>query len=205
MCDQAQMYKLTHLFTIYMRSLMKYLLIPIFLVLVSCTNNLDVKDDDAKASESLVGVWRGEGTYSDEEDSGWTEAWKMVRGSDGTYNVDYMIVHDGEKLYEQSSDAGTWSYEDGIYYEINSNADKVTYDVFIVKKDRFEYNIAQRQGTANIEEIKTVEDFQLQAPPEGYSLVTYDQPSDQLTDESAEETIQTSTGERAVESTNEIE
>ena len=51
-----------------MRSPMKYLLIPFFLILVSCTNNPDVKDDDAKASESLVGVWRGEGSYDDEED-----------------------------------------------------------------------------------------------------------------------------------------
>ena len=166
-----------------MRPLMKYLWMPIVLVLLSCTNNPDVKDDDAKAAESLVGVWRGEGTYSDEEDSGWTEAWKMVRGSDGTYKVDYMIVHDGDKLYEQSSDAGTWSYENGVYFEINSNDNKVTYDVFVVKKDRFEYNIAERKGTVNIEETKTVADFQLQDPPEGYSYITYDAPAEVAVEE----------------------
>ena len=160
---------------------MKYMLAPVFLVLLSCTNNPDVKDDDAKATESLVGVWRGEGTYSDEEDSGWTESWKIERGGDGTYKVDYMIMHDEDKLYEQSSDAGTWSYEEGVYYEINKNSSKATYDVFIVKNDRFEYNLAQRKGTANIEETKTVEDFQLQTPPDGYSQVTYEQPAQDTT------------------------
>lgn len=179
---------------------MKYLLLPLLLVLVSCTNNTDVKDDDAKASESLVGVWRGDGSYADEEDPGWAESWKMVRGSDGIYNVDYMIVHDGEKRYEQSSDAGTWSYEDGVYYEINSNADKVTYDVFVVKKDRFEYNIAERQGTPNIEETKTVETFQLQDPPDGYSQVTYDQPIEEFMD-----TPDTSIGEMVDETADGVE
>ncbi|MBT8124738.1 MAG: hypothetical protein KJO81_07940, partial [Gammaproteobacteria bacterium] len=91
---------------------MKLLLIPLLLALVSCTNNAEFKDDDVKAAEALVGVWRGDGTYEDEEDAGWAESWKMVRGADGNYKVDYMIVHNGDKLYEQSSDAGTWAYED---------------------------------------------------------------------------------------------
>ena len=157
---------------------MKYLLIPVLLALVSCTNNPEVKDNDAKAAEVLVGVWRGDGTYEDEEDAGWAESWKMVRGSDGNYKVEYMIVHDGDKLFEQSSDAGTWSYEDGVYYEINSSGNKIVYDVFSVKADWFEYNIAQRQGSANIQESKTVDNFQLQGPPNGYSKVSYDQPTE---------------------------
>ncbi len=152
------------------------LLIPLW----SCTNNPEVKDDDAKATEALAGVWRGDGTYEDEEDAGWSESWKMVRGSDGTYEVDYMIVHDGDKLYEKSSDAGTWSYKDGVYTEVNSNGDNVTYDVFSVKSDWFEYNIAQREGSSNIQETKTVDDFELQGPPEGYSEVTYELPSELL-------------------------
>ncbi len=155
---------------------MKLLLIPLLLALVSCTNNAEVKDDDAKAAEALVGVWRGDGTYEDEEDSGWAESWKMVRGADGSYKVDYMIVHDGDKLYEQSSDAGTWVYEDGVYYEINSNGDKISYDVFSVKADWFEYNITQREGSANIQESKTVDSFQLQGPPKGYTEISYEQP-----------------------------
>ncbi len=161
-----------------MRSPMKYLLIPLLLALVACTNNPEIKDDDAKASEALTGVWRGDGTYEDEEDAGWAESWKMVRGSDGTYKVDYMIVHDGDKLFEQSSDAGTWSYEEGVYYEVNSSGNKTVYDVFSVKADWFEYNIAQRQGSANIQESKTVEKFQLQGPPEGYLEVSYEQPTE---------------------------
>ncbi len=159
-----------------MWAFMKYLLIPLLLVLVSCTNNAEVKDDDAKAAEALVGVWRGDGTYEDEEDAGWAESWKMVRGEDGNYKVDYMIVHDGDKLYEQSSDAGSWTYENGVYYEVNSSGDKISYDVFSVKADWFEYNITQREGSANIQESKTVDNFQLQDPPKGYSEVSYDQP-----------------------------
>lgn len=156
---------------------MKYLLISLLLALVACTNNPEVKDDDAKASEALSGVWRGGGTYEDEEDAGWAETWKMVRGSDGTYKVDYMIVHDDDKLFEQTSDAGTWNYQDGVYYEVNSSGNKIVYDVFSVKADWFEYNIAQRLGSANIQESKTVDDFQLQGPPEGYSEVSYEQPA----------------------------
>ncbi len=146
----------------------------------SCTNNPEVKEDDAKATEALVGVWRGDGTYEDEEDAGWAESWKIVRGSDGSYQVDYMIVHDGDKLYESSSDAGTWSYENGVYTEVNGNGENVIYDVFSVKADWFEYNIAQREGTANIQESKTVDDFKLQGPPEGYSEVSYELPGDVL-------------------------
>jgi len=147
------------------------------LALMSCTNNPEVRDDDTKATEALVGVWRGGGTYKDEEDTGWAESWKMVRESDGTYKVDYLVVNDGEKKFEQSSGAGTWTYEDGVYYEVNSNGEKTTYDVFSVKVDWFEYNIAQRQGSINIEERKTVDKFQLQGPPEGYSEVSYEPPT----------------------------
>lgn len=157
-----------------------FFLISILLTLSSCTNNPEVKDNDAKATEALAGVWRGDGTYEDEEDAGWAESWKMVRGSDGSYEVDYMIVHDGDKLYEISSDAGTWSYKNGIYTEVNSNGDNVTYDVFSVKADWFEYNIAQREGSANIQETKTVDDYQLQGPPEGYSEVSYELPVELL-------------------------
>jgi hypothetical protein len=161
------------------RTLFLIPLVFILLLLVSsCTNNTEVKDNDAKAAEALVGVWRGEGTYEDEEDAGWSESWKMVRGSDGSYEVDYIIVHAEDKLYEKSSDAGTWMYEGGIYTEVNGNGDNVIYDVFSVKKDRFEYNIAQRKGSANIEETKTVNDFQLQGPPEGYSEVSYELPGE---------------------------
>jgi len=152
------------------------LLVPLLFVTVSCTNNPEVKGNDAKARQALVGVWRGDGTYGDEEDAGWNESWKMVRGKDGKYMVDYLIVHDGEELYELSSDAGTWAYENGVYYEVTGNGDKVTYDVYSVKDDWFEYNIAAREGSANIQESKTVDTFKLQGPPKGYSEVTYEQP-----------------------------
>jgi len=152
------------------------LLAALLSTLISCTKNSEVKDDDAKAAAALVGVWRGDGTYEDEADAGWQESWKMVRKSDGNYVVEYLIVHDIDKLYEISSDAGTWNYENGVYTEINSNGDEVVYDVFSVKQDWFEYNIAARTGSANIQESKTVETFQLQSPPEEYSEVSYEQP-----------------------------
>lgn len=160
------------------------LLFVLPILLMACTNNPEVKDDDAKAKQALVGVWRGEGTYEEDVDSGWAESWKMVRDADGRYAVEYLIVHDGEKLYELSSDAGTWSYEGGTYYEVNRNGDKTNYTVYSVKEDGFEYNIVEREGSANIQETKTVDTYQLQAPPKGYSEVTYDQPAE---DQSAED------------------
>ena len=164
----------------------------------------EMKDDDAKAKQALIGVWRGEGGYEGEEDAGWSESWKIERNADGKYSVDYLILNDDEKLYELSSDAGSWSYENGVYYEINSNGDKVIYDVYSVKDDWFEYNIADRQGSANIQETKTVDTFQLQSPPKGYSLVTYDQSTDELNEKIINETLNESSDEEIVESIDEL-
>ncbi|MGH1538568.1 MAG: lipocalin family protein [Gammaproteobacteria bacterium] len=157
-----------------------FLLALILLASLSCVKNEEVKDNDVKATAALVGVWRGSGSYEDEENVGWAESWKIERHADGRYSVDYLIVHDGEKLFERSSDSGTWSYQGGVYYEINSQGAKVTYDVYSLKDDWFEYNIAQRdEDSANIEESKTVGTFVLQDPPEGYSEVTYEQPTEE--------------------------
>ncbi len=153
-----------------------FVLILTLLMLPACTKNAEVKDNDAKAKKALVGVWRGEGGYAGEEDAGWSESWKMVRQADGKYVVDYLILNANEKLYELSSDQGTWSYENGIYREVNGNGDQITYEVYSVKDDWFEYNIPARDGSANIQETKTVENYQLQSPPKDYSLVNYEQP-----------------------------
>ncbi len=150
----------------------------------------EMKDDDAKAKQALIGVWRGEGGYEGEEDAGWSESWKIERDANGKYSVDYLILNDDEKLYELSSDSGSWSYENGVYYEVNGNGDKVTYDVFSVKDDWFEYNIAERQGDANIQETKTVDTYQLQEPPKGYSLVTYEQPVEESNEESMSQSVE---------------
>ena len=155
----------------------------------SCTQNPEVKDDDAKSKQALVGVWRGEGGYEGEEDAGWTESWKIVREANGKYSVDYLILNEKEKLYELSTDKGTWSYENGVYYEVNGNGDQVVYDVYSVKDDWFEYNISNREGTANIQETKTVDSFQLQEPPKGYSLVEYDQPIEQVIEDTIQQAI----------------
>ena len=152
------------------------LFLLILLGLPSCTKNAEVKDNDAKAKEALVGVWRGEGNYAGEEDAGWSESWKMVRQADGKYFVDYLILNDSEKLYELSSDTGTWSYENGAYLEVNGNGEQITYQVYSVKNDWFEYNIPERDGSANIQESKTVDNYELQNPPKGYSVVTYEEP-----------------------------
>ena len=157
--------------------------------LTSCTQNPEVKDNDAKSKQALVGVWRGEGGYENVEDAGWSEVWKITREENGKYTVDYLILNNDEKLYELSSDQGTWSYKDGVYYEVNGNGDQVVYNVYSVKNDWFEYNIAEREGTSNIQETKTVDTFQLQEPPKDYSLVTYDQPSEQSTAENTDEAV----------------
>gem|GEM_PF-3215494 len=172
-----------------MKALPNNFITPLFLMLMffvipSCDKlpgaNSEMKGDDAKASAALVGVWRGDGAYDGEEDAGWAEHWKMVRNEDGTYAVDYLIVHDQQKLYELTKDTGTWKFENGEYIETNHNGDKILYDVFSIKKDWFEYNIAAREGTANIQESKTVENFQLQEPPAGYTEVSYDLPQSEV-------------------------
>ena len=150
----------------------------------------ELKDDDAGAKSALVGVWRGGGTYEDEEDAGWTESWKMVRKADGSYIVDYLILHAEDKLYERSSDAGTWEYEKGEYFEINSQGDKILYNVFSVKNDWFEYNIAERAGSVNIQESKTVDNFELQNPPDDYALVSYDQQQGEVTENLPAEVVE---------------
>ena len=163
----------------YMKTLsINLILIPLFLVsflfgLASCTNNPDVKDDDAKAKVALVGVWRGEGSFEDEAD-----VWKIIRQADGTYVANYLVVHNEKKLYVRTSDEGTWGFEDGVYYEINSSGNKTIYTVSQVKKDYFEYNIEQNVDSDNIHESKTVDDFQLQGPPDGYSEVSHEQPTE---------------------------
>lgn len=178
-----------------MKSLLNIFLIIVLLLLsASCTKNSELKDDDVKATAALVGVWRGTGTYAQDEDAGWEEIWKIVRQADGNYEVSYLLIHDNEKLYELSFDTGTWFYEEGVYYEINSQGDKVRYDVYSVKEDWFEYNIAERQGSANIEESKTVDTYQLQKPPEGYSEVSYEQSSE-------DEPVEESEVEALIEST----
>ncbi len=141
----------------------------------SCTQNTEVKDDDAKASEALVGVWRGEGGYDGANDAGWKETWKMTRSADGKYAVDYLTINDDEKLYELASDVGTWSYENGIYLETNKNGQQITYTVYSVKDDWFEYNLADRDSEQHIKEAKTEEAYQLRKPPEGYSVVSNEQ------------------------------
>ena len=177
------------------------LLLVTLLALPSCTKNAEVKDNDAKAKAALVGVWRGEGSYAGEEDAGWSESWKIVRQADGKYIVDYLILNDNEKLYELSKDEGTWSYENGAYLEVNGNGDQVTYQVYSVKDDWFEYNIPERDGTANIQESKTVDTYQLQSPPKGYSLVSYEQPTDVEVEDAINEAGETITNaiEKATE------
>ena len=178
-----------------MKSFTAKIFLPIILLstsiytLTSCTQNPEVKDDDAKSKQALIGVWRGEGGYENEEDAGWSEIWKITREANGKYAVDYLIMNDDEKLYELSSDQGTWSYKDGVYYEVNGNGDQIVYNVYSVKNDWFEYNIDEREGTANIKESKTVDTFQIQEPPKDYSLITYEQPNEQLSDDNANQVV----------------
>ena len=150
---------------------MKYFLFSVILAVVCCTNNPEFKEDDQKARDALVGVWRGSGEFQDEEDQGWNEFWKIIRHKDGTFKVSYLLVHDGNKKYEITSDSGRWGYENGAYYEIYDNDLKTVYKVYSVKKDWFEYNQIQRGG--KIEEIKTAETYQLQDPPEGYTEIVH--------------------------------
>lgn len=155
---------------------MKYLVLTLFLLAISCTNNPELKEDDQKARDALVGVWRGAGVYQDEADQGWNELWKMTRHQDGRFEVSYLLVHDGNKQYEVTSDSGKWFYENGGYYEVKANDQKSVYKVYSVKKDWFEYNYIQRGDDVKIQETKTVESYQLQDPPDGYAEFAYQEP-----------------------------
>ena len=140
-----------------------------FIAIAACTNNSELKGDDQKARQALIGVWRGMGDYQDQEDEGWSENWKITRHADGTFEVQYLLVNDRNKEYEITTDQGTWSYENGRYQEINSFDVKSVYKVYSLKNDWFEYNFIQRGDGVTIQETKTVENYQLQDPPKGYS------------------------------------
>ncbi len=147
---------------------MKYILVISFLIFVSCSNNPELKDNDSKAKSALIGVWRGAGKYGEGDDQGWDESWKMVRSQDGSFEVSYLLVHDGNKEFEHTTQTGSWDFENGKYYEIYEEDLKIVYKVYSVKKDRFEYNQIERGDDVTIEEIKTEMTFQLQDPPKSY-------------------------------------
>ena len=140
----------------------KYLALVSLLLVISCTNNQELKDDDQKARDALVGVWRGAGEYQDDANQGWNELWKMTRHQDGSFEVSYLLTHDGNKQYEITSDSGKWFYENGSYFEVNVYDQKSVYKVYSVKKDWFEYNFIQRGDDVTIQETKTVDNYQLQ-------------------------------------------
>jgi len=148
---------------------MQCLLLLALLSMTACTNNSELKDDDQKSIQALVGVWRGAGDYQGQEDEGWSENWKITRHADGTFEVQYLLVNDVKKEYELTTDHGKWSYENGRYLEVSSNDEQSVYKVYSLKKDWFEYNFIQRGDDVTIQETKTVDNYQLQEPPEGYS------------------------------------
>lgn len=152
---------------------MKYFLSITLILIVSCSNNPELKDNDNKAKDALVGVWRGSGEYGEGEDQGWDELWRIERNKDGSFEVGYLLVHDENKEYEYTTDSGNWNFENGKYYEIYGENLKTVYKVYSVKKDWFEYNQIERSDDVTIQEVKTEDSFQLQKPPQGYSEVIH--------------------------------
>ena len=143
------------------------------LLVISCTNDPELKDDDQNARDALIGVWRGAGDYQDEVDRGWREYWRMSRNQDGSYSVQYLLVHDEDKHFEHSMDSGKWGYENGKYFEVNQHKQKSVFKVISLKKDNFQYNYIQRGDDLAINETKTSDAYQLQDPPEGYTEFVY--------------------------------
>ena len=152
---------------------MKAFVFVLLLFVISCTNDPELKDDDQSARDALVGVWRGSGDYQDEKDRGWREHWRMARQLDGSYSVQYLLVHDEDKLYEHSMDSGKWGYENGKYYEVNQHKKKSVFKVISLKKENFQYNYIQRSDDIAINETKTSDAYQLQNPPESYTEFVY--------------------------------
>lgn len=155
---------------------LKYILFILIFLFLSCSNNPELMDNDEKAKNALIGVWRGTGEYGEGEDQGWDETWKIVRHKDGTFEVNYLLIHDGNKEYEYTKDSGLWKFENGKYYEIYEDNLKSVYKVYSLKKDWFEYNQIERSDEVTIKEVKTEDTFQLQGPPQGYIEVVRPEP-----------------------------
>ena len=160
----------------HIRLTMKYFLLLLLLFPVSCTDHLELKQNDQRARDMLVGTWRGAGEYQDED--GRQEFWKIVRRHDGRFEVEYLLVHDGNRQYERSSGSGKWSYGNGRYYEVDKNGWKSVYKVYSVKKDWFEYNYIQHGDAVTIKEVKMAQGYQLKQPPEGYTEFVHQEAED---------------------------
>lgn len=153
---------------------MKLILIFSLLFIISCSNNSELKDNDAKAKEALIGVWRGFSSGDNDlgTGQGWDDYWKITRKENGAFKINYLLVNDEKKEYELSSNNGKWDYIDGKYYEINNDDSKIIYKVYSLKNDWFEYNQIERSETsATIQEVKTEGTYQLQQPPPDYNQV----------------------------------
>lgn len=142
------------------------------LVIAGCTNNSEMKDNDQKAAQALVGVWRGAGDYSDGKNEGWKQAWVMRRQQNGKFVAEYLFTHKENKQYGLITEMGTWDYENGHYLEVNSYDEKSIFEVSSLKKDSFEYNYLNSDSDVTIQETKTVESYQLQEPPKDYTKYT---------------------------------
>lgn len=155
---------------------MKTLLYILFFFIVSCSNDTELpelKDDDLKAKEALIGVWRGisRGENDIGEGKGLDEFWKIFRKQDGTFEVMYLLVNGKDKNYELSSDNGKWGFENGMYYEVDNNNLKTVYKVYSIKNDWFEYNQVERADNSKIQEVKTEMSYQLPQPPTDYTEI----------------------------------
>ena len=151
---------------------MRLFLIVFLLCIASCSNNSELKDNDEKAKEALIGVWRGFSSGDNDLGSGkgWDEYWKISRYENGIFKINYLLINNTKKEYEISSDKGKWNFENGKYYEIHNGENKIIYKVHSLKNDWFEYNQIERMNSeATIQEVKTVDTYQLQEPPLNYN------------------------------------
>ena len=106
------------------------------ILFTACSSKLTTLSNGKKIDNQLVGVWTG--SEKDQQSQGTTKYWTMTREADGTFELDFTYVEDGEKsgFIEQ----GKWWIEGGKFHEYHNNTqmtDIYTYKVLNEKQVKF--------------------------------------------------------------------
>lgn len=166
------------------------LCIALFLSGCLPSSEIDFVNNPEEARQALIGYWQGEGgEEGTEEYLASDDYWKLVRYEDGRYELELLTEYPEEKTYELLIDKGTWKIENGMYFE-NSDVDGlITYRMFSVTKNKFEYNFAdEAAGEPVITDERTKESFTLKKPPSNYTEYKESEPEDEVIEETEQET-----------------
>ncbi len=106
------------------------------ILFTACGSQLTTISNGKKIDNQLVGVWTG--SEKDHQSQGTTRYWTMTRDADGTFELNFTYIEDGEK--SGFIEEGTWWIEDGKFYEYHNNTqmtDIYTYKILNDKQVKF--------------------------------------------------------------------